>query len=107
MSYIDSISCIICIEKEFSQFKQQNKREYASLEENENRFQIFCKNLQHAEKLNKLNPKAKFGVTKFSDLTRRIQIEIFRNKTSRKIAATKNNQCICKRKSCGGNFQVI
>ena len=53
---------------EFIKFQRKYQKTYASSEISE-RFAIFKENLERAESFQKLNPKAKFGVTKFSDLS--------------------------------------
>jgi len=52
----------------FSQFKAQWNKTYESAEMEEYRFGIFKANMQRAAELQKLNPTAEFGVTRFSDL---------------------------------------
>jgi len=53
----------------FAAFQQKYGRNYASADESEHRFRIFKQNMKKASNLQKLNPKATFGVTKFSDLS--------------------------------------
>jgi len=55
--------------RKFVEFQQRYGKVYASQDEFEHRFRIFSDNLKKAEKLAKINPKATFGVTKFSDLS--------------------------------------
>ena len=56
-------------ESQFSDFVNQYGRNYASVGEQEFRFNVFKSNMQRAEELSKANPHATFGVTKFSDRT--------------------------------------
>jgi len=53
---------------EFKKFQKTYHKNYASSEVS-SRFQNFQENLNRAEELQKLNPKASFGVTAFSDLS--------------------------------------
>jgi len=57
------------IREQFSSFKTKYNKNYATESENENRFRIFRDNLVKSARLNVENPKARFGVTKFSDLS--------------------------------------
>jgi cysteine peptidase B len=54
---------------EFEAFKAEHKRSYATLKEELVRFQVFTENMKRAEELQKLNPLATFGATKFADMT--------------------------------------
>lgn len=54
---------------EFSSFIQKFEADYKTSEEYEFRHQIFKNNLERYAALNKLNPRATFGVTEFSDRT--------------------------------------
>jgi C1A family cysteine protease len=53
----------------FLSFQRKFKKTYASQEEFSQRFQIFQENMKIAAEHQARNPKARFGVTKFSDLT--------------------------------------
>jgi C1A family cysteine protease len=53
----------------FNEFQQKYGKSYADANEFQHRFRIFTENMKKAEQLNKLNPRAKFGITKFSDLS--------------------------------------
>jgi len=53
---------------EFHKFQKKYSKSYDASEK-PLRFQIFQENLEHAEKLQKANPGAKFGVNEFSDLS--------------------------------------
>jgi len=53
----------------FEAFKTNFKRSYASVDENEHRFRIFKSNLEKNDRLRKENPRATFGINKFSDLS--------------------------------------
>jgi len=64
------INSFTCTQKDFDAFKTQYKKSYATAQENDRRFQIFCKNIADAAKLNAKHPNTEFGVTKFSDLTK-------------------------------------
>jgi len=55
--------------RKFVQFQQKYNKVYKNQDEFEHRFRIFESNLKNAEELQKKNPRAKFGVTKFSDLS--------------------------------------
>lgn len=52
----------------WQKFKAEHNKVYASKEHELNRFNIFQSNLARAAELQRLNPEASFGVTKFSDL---------------------------------------
>jgi len=54
--------------REFHKFQKKYNKSYSATELG-SRFQIFQENLRRYEDLQKLNPKAKFGVTQFSDLS--------------------------------------
>jgi hypothetical protein len=55
--------------QEWGQFKRRFGRSYGSNEEEVRRFEIFKTNMRKAEALSAAEEDAKFGVTKFSDLT--------------------------------------
>jgi C1A family cysteine protease len=57
------------IKKQWEQFKKQYNKSYESHEEEARRFHIFKQSLKRAAEHQAKNPKAKFGVTQFSDLT--------------------------------------
>jgi len=57
------------VRQRFNDFKRQYGKVYTSLAEHEKRFQNFQDNLKKAEEHQKKNPRARFGVTKFSDLS--------------------------------------
>jgi len=57
------------LRQKFAQFQQKYSRTYPHQDEFDHRFNIFKENIKKAERLNRANPTAKFGVTKFSDLT--------------------------------------
>jgi len=78
------IGCALALrpeEKAFHSFMKKYGKVYASHEEFNRRFAIFKDNLKAAEQLNAQNPKAKFGVTKFSDLTAAEQKGMYRMST--------------------------
>jgi len=54
--------------KEFNKFQKKYNKSYSTAELG-HRFQVFQENMRRYEELQKKNPKATFGVTKFSDLT--------------------------------------
>ncbi|KAH7575790.1 hypothetical protein JRO89_XS02G0221800 [Xanthoceras sorbifolium] len=56
-------------EHQFSDFKKTYNKVYDTEEENEYRFGVFMSNLLRARRHQKLDPSAKHGITKFSDLT--------------------------------------
>lgn len=56
-------------ETEFRNFIQKYNRGYGTTEEYAYRLRVFNENMKEAERLSKLNPLARFGVTPFSDLT--------------------------------------
>jgi len=55
--------------KMFNDFQAKYGKSYADQNEVQHRFRIFTANMKKAEQLNKVNPRATFGVTKFSDLS--------------------------------------
>jgi len=55
--------------RKFVEFQQRYGKVYATQDEFEHRFRIFSDNLKKSAQLAKVNPKASFGVNKFSDLT--------------------------------------
>jgi C1A family cysteine protease len=55
--------------RKFEDFKTKYNKVYANPAEEAKRFNIFKQSLIRAEKSQKLNPRATFGITKFSDLT--------------------------------------
>jgi len=57
-------------EEHFETFITKFSRKYSSLEEKQKRFEIFRQSLVKIEKLNKNSRDARFGVTKFSDMTK-------------------------------------
>jgi len=57
------------LRKQFNTFKIKHSKSYATPTENEHRFRIFKDNIAKSARLNKLNPRATFGVNKFSDLS--------------------------------------
>jgi len=57
------------VRQQFLQFQHQYNKIYHSKNEFDTRFQNFQANLKRAEEFQKSNPNAKFGVTKFMDLT--------------------------------------
>jgi len=68
-----AFSCAVAVHEElrsqFLSFQQQYHKVYETAGEFEYRFQIFQENLKRAAENQKKNPLARFGVTKFSDLT--------------------------------------
>ena len=54
---------------QFEEFKAKFGRTYANKVEESARLRIFVENMKKAEKLNKLNPHATFGVNAFSDMS--------------------------------------
>lgn len=62
-------SCQLSDADHFRDFKKGYNKTFASSAEELKRFQVFKANLQRARKLQKESPSAKYGVTKFSDLT--------------------------------------
>jgi len=55
--------------QKFNNFKRQYNKVYSSLAEHEKRFQNFQVSMKRAEESQKKNPRARFGVTQFSDLS--------------------------------------
>jgi len=55
--------------KMFTDFQAKYAKSYTNQNEVEHRFRIFVENMKKSDALNKLNPDATFGVTKFSDLS--------------------------------------
>jgi cathepsin F/cysteine peptidase B len=64
-----SASSVVELREKFLAFQQQYNRAYKTQDEFEHRFAIFQENLKKAEKLQAMNPLARFGVTQFSDLS--------------------------------------
>jgi C1A family cysteine protease len=64
-----AVSAATDYEGMFRDFKATYGRVYASQSENARRFQVFVENMRKAEKLQALNPLAKFGVNEFSDVS--------------------------------------
>jgi len=58
------------LEAKFIEFQHKYNRQYSTKEEYDHRFETFKKNLKIAAYHQSKNPKATFGVTKFSDWTR-------------------------------------
>ncbi|KAL9231670.1 hypothetical protein vseg_006866 [Gypsophila vaccaria] len=54
----------------FTLFKKRFDKKYATQKEHDHRFEVFQANLRQAELNQVLDPSAKHGVTRFSDLTR-------------------------------------
>jgi cathepsin F len=63
------VAVAVATREQFNAFKAKYSRNYVSVDENERRFAIFESNLKLAQEKTSRSPKAKFGVTKFSDLT--------------------------------------
>lgn len=61
---------------QWNRFKSDHGRVYQDSVEEAQRFRNFAKNLEHARELNAKMPSARFGVTKFSDLS----VEEFKGK---------------------------
>jgi len=57
------------LRSQFAEFQQKYNRAYPHQDEFEYRFGVFKNNMMKAELLKKQNPRASFGITKFSDLT--------------------------------------
>lgn len=57
------------VEEQFYQFLETNRVGYSDTAEYEFRLGVFAKNLEKIAELNKANPLATFGVTKFADRT--------------------------------------
>jgi len=55
---------------EFNEFVNTYNKHYATIEEYRVRLQNYKDNMAEADRLNILNPKARFGVNKFSDLSK-------------------------------------
>jgi len=55
---------------QFHQFMQNYNRKYSTIVEYEQRFQNFQASLKRIEELSKKSPSAKFGINKFSDMSR-------------------------------------
>jgi len=72
---------------QFLEFISKYNKEYASPEEFQARFQIFRENLRYVSELNAADPHAKYGITKFMDLSRSEFAEryLIRNFTSPKM----------------------
>jgi len=56
------------LKNEFETFKRKHLRKYPSPQHEQYRFNVFKSNMARAAELNRLNPEAKFGVTRFADL---------------------------------------
>jgi len=56
--------------EQFSQFKLEHRRLYASHQEETQRFQVFCENMQKIEKIQSMEQgTAKYGVNQFADMS--------------------------------------
>jgi len=55
--------------EEWSAFKKEHNRVYGSVEEENQRLQVFKENMLQAATLQRLNPLAKFGVSRYSDMS--------------------------------------
>jgi len=64
-----SATSVAELRRQFVSFQQQFNRVYATQDEFEHRFGIFSQNMKKAAQLSKLNPRATFGVNKFSDMS--------------------------------------
>jgi cysteine peptidase B len=64
--------------KQWSEFKVKYSKNYETAAEEAQRFQIFKQSLQRAAKLQAENPRARFGVTQFSDLTAEEHAKFYR-----------------------------
>jgi cysteine peptidase B len=54
---------------QFELFKRSHRRQYASASEEAKRLGLFVRNMQHAARLQELNPHARFGMNEFADLS--------------------------------------
>jgi len=64
-----AIASTSSLEQQFRDFQRKYNKVYTTTAEFDTRFHIFKSNLEHAKELQAKNPLAKFGVTKFSDLS--------------------------------------
>jgi C1A family cysteine protease len=55
--------------EQFEEFKRKHEKSYSSVTENEYRFRVFEQSLERVARRNAKTSLARFGVTKFSDLT--------------------------------------
>jgi len=73
ISAYSSVNGYTCTRQEFADFKVLHNKQYKDQDEEDQRFDIFCKNTLRAHHLNmgaSRGSNVEFGVTKFSDLTR-------------------------------------
>jgi len=69
-NYQSSYSHCMQYIKDFEKFKGTHERVYGNLEEESQRFKIFCENMEKIKKIQEMEMgSAKYGVTQFSDLT--------------------------------------
>jgi cathepsin F len=57
------------LRQQFNSFQRKYGKSYSTQDEFEHRFRIFKDNMKKASDLQKLNPKATFGINQFSDLS--------------------------------------
>jgi C1A family cysteine protease len=64
-----AVNSDLVLRRKFSEFQSKYSRNYASQDEREHRFRIFTDNMKKSADLEKMNPNARFGMNKFSDLS--------------------------------------
>jgi C1A family cysteine protease len=64
-----AVNSDLVLRRKFSEFQTKYARNYATQDEREHRFRIFSDNMKKSADLEKVNPNAKFGMNKFSDLS--------------------------------------
>jgi len=68
-AFASLIDLDVALRRQFVEFQQTYSKSYGSQDEFEHRFRIFKDNAAKAKVLSKQNPRATFGVNKFSDLS--------------------------------------
>jgi len=64
-----AVALAVDVRQQFIDFQQTYERSYATQQEFDHRFTIFKQNLKRNEELSLKNPKARFGVNQFADLS--------------------------------------
>ncbi|KAL4502015.1 hypothetical protein ABPG73_020152 [Tetrahymena malaccensis] len=67
------------LQHDFQKFKKTYGKSYDSQEQESYIFNVFLENLKEADKLNRENPSAKFGITQFSDQTKEEFLNLYAN----------------------------
>ncbi|KAL4440900.1 hypothetical protein ABPG74_009313 [Tetrahymena malaccensis] len=67
------------LQHDFQKFKKTYSKSYESNEHESYRFNVFIENIKQADRLNKENPSAEYGITQFSDYTKEEFLSIYAN----------------------------